>query len=245
MQGLYLCIDDKHLADFFCLLQRGFRVATRVGISVETILTREFGLDKDSLDRIQTVFLDGKAVDDLESSFVKDGSVLALSSAMPGLVGATLRRGGYYAGLRSHITSSEETPECIQAKQGLITLKLFNLLIRALGPVFLKKGILVERNALWDFLAGQPSSFWMSCREARLDGCKLEIDALLQRQWMRLQQSAKLGPATESIAHIARRLAGMERLPSEWTVIASAKETAGPRLRFGVRYRHIVKEVWL
>ncbi|HQN19315.1 MAG TPA: hypothetical protein PKV86_09255 [Syntrophobacteraceae bacterium] len=183
MQGLYLCIDDKHLADFFCLLQRGFRVATRVGISVETILTREFGLDKDSLDRIQTVFLDGKAVDDLESSFVKDGSVLALSSAMPGLVGATLRRGGYYAGLRSHITSSEETPECIQAKQGLITLKLFNLLIRALGPVFLKKGILVERNVLWDFLAGQPSSFWMSCREARLDGCKLEIDALLQRQW--------------------------------------------------------------
>jgi hypothetical protein len=182
LQGLYLCTDDKHLADFFCLLQRGFRVATRVGISVESILTREFGLDKDSLDRIQTVFLDGKAVDDLESSFVKDGSVLALSAAMPGLVGATLRRGGYYAGLRSQITSSE-TPEYIRPKQGLITLKLFNLLIRALGPVFLKRGILVEGKVLRDFLAGQPSSFWTRCRAARLDGRKLEMDELLQRQW--------------------------------------------------------------
>ena len=34
--------------------------------------------------------LDGKPVDDIGSSFLHDGSTLALSAAMPGLVGATL-----------------------------------------------------------------------------------------------------------------------------------------------------------
>ena len=68
---------------------------------------------------------------------------------------------------------------------------------------------------------------------------------VLQRQWMRAQHPDKLGPATESIAHIARRLAGLERLPKAWTVIASAKEKAGLSPRFRLRYRQMVKEVWL
>ncbi len=105
--GLHLRVQSICLGNFFYLLQRGFGLKIRVGMSVETTLTREFGLDSDLLDKIQTVFLDGKAVDDLESTLVRDGSILALSAAMPGLVGATLRRGSYYAAMRSQITAAE------------------------------------------------------------------------------------------------------------------------------------------
>ena len=59
---------------------------------------------------------------------------------MPGLVGATLRRGSYYAAMRSEI-SAAETEGAVEMKEGTVTLKLFNLLIGQLGPLFLASGI--------------------------------------------------------------------------------------------------------
>lgn len=182
MQSLYLCMERKCLVNFFTLLQRGFGLKTRVGISVKTALTQEFGLDAELLEKIQTVFLDGKAVDDLESSIIRDGSVLALSAAMPGLVGATLRRGSFYAAMRSHITSAG-TLDMTGPKEGRVTLKLFNLLIKELGPILLEKGILVEKNALQGFLANQPRDFWMCCKEACINGRQVEFEMTPKMEW--------------------------------------------------------------
>jgi len=182
VQSLYLCLEGKYLVNFFCLLQRGFRLKIKVGISVKTALTREFGLNAELLEKIQTIFLDGKAVDDLESSVIRDGSILALSAAMPGLVGATFRRGGFYAAMRSQITSVG-TGDMTAPKEGMVTLKLFNLLIKELGPILLQKGILVEKNILQGFLAEQPRDFWMSCKEARINGCQVECEAVPKRRW--------------------------------------------------------------
>ena len=67
---------------------------------------------------------------------------------------------------------------------------------------------------------------------------------ILQRKWLQTRHSDQLGPATEAVAHVARRLTGMERLPKEWAVIPSSKEK-GLSSRFRPRYRHLVKEVWL
>jgi hypothetical protein len=177
-----LCFECHCLSPFFYLLQRGFLLKVQVGMSVEATLTQEFGLDSHLLDKIQTVFLNGKAVDDLESSVVEEGSILALSAAMPGLVGATLRRGSYYAAMRSQITAAE-----IQApaapKEGMVTLKLFNLLIGELAPIFLGRGIWVEKGVLRDFLAAQSHSFWSDCKIARIAGNKVESDALLNWHW--------------------------------------------------------------
>ena len=39
---------------------------------------------------------------------VGHGDTLALSAAMPGLVGATMRRGGYFAGLRANISHRDQ-----------------------------------------------------------------------------------------------------------------------------------------
>jgi hypothetical protein len=177
-------MEEKCLVNFFTLLQRGFGLKTRVGISVKTALTQEFGLDAEQLEKIQTVFLDGKAVDDLESSIIMDSSVLALSAAMPGLVGATLRRGSFYAAMRSHITSAGAgTLHMAGPKEGRVTLKLFNLLIKELGPILLEKGILVEKNALQSFLAEQPRNFWMSCKEARVNGRQVECEMTPKMEW--------------------------------------------------------------
>ena len=75
---------------------------------------------------LQTVFLDSQPVDDFDGTHIRDGSVLALSGAMPGLAGATLRRGGYYARMRGGITHEDSKPKAVRAEPCVVTLKLFN-----------------------------------------------------------------------------------------------------------------------
>jgi hypothetical protein len=147
-----------------------------------TTFSQEFGLDPKLIKKIETVFLDGKTVDDLESSIVKDGSILALSAAMPGLVGATLRRGSYYAAMRSHITDAG-SQEKAESEDGMVTVKLFNLLMQELGPMFLRKGVWVKASVLHDFLTGQLRDFLMNCKEARINGRKAETQEVLEMKW--------------------------------------------------------------
>jgi hypothetical protein len=182
MPSLYLCLEAHCLPSFISILQSGFRLKTKVGLSIETMLCQEYGVQAETLDKIQTIFLDGKAVDDLESSVVRDGSILALSAAMPGLVGATLRRGGYYAAMRSPITSTgtRDTPEL---KEGMVTLKLFNLLLKELGPIFLRRGIWIEKSELQAFLSGLSGDFWMRCKEVRMNGRKVEPETVSKMVW--------------------------------------------------------------
>jgi hypothetical protein len=182
MPDLYLFWEENWLASFFPVLQSGFRLKITVGVSVETMLCQECGVRAETLDKIQTVFLDGKAVDDLASSVVGDGSILALSAAMPGLVGATLRRGGYYAAMRAPITAAG-AQHGAEVKEGMVTLKLFNLLLRELGPIFLKRGIWLEKGVLQAFLSGLPPRFWAGCKEARINGRSVGVDAVSKRAW--------------------------------------------------------------
>ncbi len=180
--GLLLSVESDGLASFFYLLQSGFGSQIRVGQNVETTLTREFGLDAGLIEKIQTVFLDGKAVDDLAASVVREGSILALSAAMPGLVGATLRRGGYYAAMRSQITAVE-THDTAVVKDGMVRVKVFNILLKELAPIFLRKGIWIEKKVLRDFLAAQPQSFWSGCKEARINGAEVAPEAVVNWPW--------------------------------------------------------------
>lgn len=141
------------------LFQYGVDFEARTGCSLGWFLCHQMKLDSDYVaQHIQTVFLDGRPVDDLEASSVKDGSILALSSAMPGLAGATMRRGGYYSSLRSSISHHEE-PEILTPKDALIKVKLFNLVALQLGPTLLKKGIVVRGNVMEDFLDMRTAAF--------------------------------------------------------------------------------------
>ncbi len=137
---------------FYPFLQKGFGIKTKTGISIRELLCNELDIEPDYLEnRIQTIFLDGKPVDDVGQTRVEANSVIALSAAMPGLVGATMRRGGLLSPFRSSITyrgenKSEKTVDTI------ITLKLFNLLIPELGCAFLHRGILVPFSQVKPFL---------------------------------------------------------------------------------------------
>jgi hypothetical protein len=168
---------------FFALLQRGFMVTVQVGSTIKSLLCRQFGLSPEYLEeRIQTIFLDGIPVDDLDYAVVKKGSTLALSGAMPGLAGATLRKGGYYAPMRSRIFYKEESaPE--PHEEGMIFLKLFNLLLKELGPSFLKRGILVKGEYLSSFFTRQRDDFWAGCKGVQVDGEKISLKELARINW--------------------------------------------------------------
>ena len=160
------------------LLQRGFYVTNSVGITIQEFLTRQIGLSKEYIgQKLSTILLDGKIVGDIGSAIIKRGSVLALSSAMPGLVGAAMRRGGVYSALRNSITYQETGNPCV-LKEGTVHMKLFNLLMNDLGPHLLKKGILVRSMDLADFLSKRSEAFWTGCRNIFLNEKSLSIDQL-------------------------------------------------------------------
>ncbi len=169
---------------FFQLLQRGFRVKVQTGCTVKSLLCEQLGLDSQYLERrIKTLFLDGKPVDDVNSAIVRDGSTLALSGAMPGLVGAVLRSGGFFASLRSTISHLEQAEaECPQ-QEGIISLKLFNILLKEIGPVFLKRGTWIHGKTLQDFIKSQTDDFWTGCRKAIVDGKQVDLKTLSKIKW--------------------------------------------------------------
>ncbi len=163
---------------FFPLLQQGFYVEITPD-NVQEMLCRICEMGPEDLNhRIQTLFLNGKPVDNMEKIFVQDGDCLALSAAMPGLVGATMRAGGVLAGFR-HAISHRSTRARNVTGGGLMTIKLFNLLIREIGPRFLSRGIIVEWGDLRSLLSSLSKSDWKHCKSAQLDNQSIQIDALM------------------------------------------------------------------
>jgi hypothetical protein len=171
-----LFILEPELFPFlFPFFQKGVWLKAETGCSVRSFLCGQLGFPEEYVGkRIQTFFLSGKAVDDIDSALVHDGSILALSAALPGLLGATLRKGSYYAGLRSTISYKEENQGEI-SHQGWVGLKLFNLLIPEMGPFLLERGVWIEREDLQEFVEKLPSQFWAGC----VNGEKIRQSELL------------------------------------------------------------------
>lgn len=171
------------IPSFFQLLQKGFRVKIQTGRSVKSFLCDQLGLSPEYVEkRIQTLFLNGKPVDDKDSATIRDGSTLALSAAMPGLVGAVLRSGGFFASMRSTISHREGT-EVERPQEGMVSLKLFNILLREIGPAFLEKGIWVHGKDLENFIDGKLDDFSTGCKKAILDGKEVDVKTLSEIKW--------------------------------------------------------------
>jgi len=164
------------VARFFLLLQQGVKIRRRVGCSVDVFLRQEIGATPETIEKIQSIMLDGKPVDDIGSSLLHDGSTLALSAALPGLVGATLRRGGAYSSFRSAITYHEKGKACAP-KEGWVSVKIFNLLMGELGPGLLRTGVLLSSSTLLSFLRDRVEEFDEGC-SATLDGEPLDMGTM-------------------------------------------------------------------
>lgn len=103
--SLSLKYDKAVVSSFFPLLRQGFQVEAQMGRSLKHLLCEQFKVEEEyPADRVKTIFLDGKPVDDVETAIIENGATPALSAAMPGLVGATFRRGGVLGAFRSGIT---------------------------------------------------------------------------------------------------------------------------------------------
>lgn len=178
-------LPKDRLANFNSLLRQGFYVLVPGGMSLQQILLQEFDIPQDYLQhRVQTIFLDSNPVDDLEQAYPRDWSVLALSSAMPGLVGATMRKGGYYSALRGSI--SYQGQAAVEGQQDLsLQVKLFNFLAPELAGNFLCRGIFLENSRLLECLQQQASSFWAPPAKLFLQGRQIdwaELESRLQKQ---------------------------------------------------------------
>ncbi len=145
-------ICPNMLSYFFPFFQQGITVDVETGCSIRELLCGQLGIDQAYLEeRISTIFLNGKPVDDCATAVVVDSAVLALSAAMPGLVGAMLRKGGFYTAMRSDITYKTSSADSIRAK-GRIRLKLFNSIMGEVGPLILRRGIIMPCSRVMKLL---------------------------------------------------------------------------------------------
>lgn len=167
---LILTVPLTLIREFYPILQSGFLVTAHVGCTLQRLLSRQWGIAPEYIaTRITTIFLDAKATDNVESAIVSDGSTVALSGAMPGLVGATMRRGGHLAAMRGAMThhgTSADTTDRI----GTVKVKLFNLLLPELGPEFLKRGLIIGCDEMAAFFQERDETFWKECDGIHLNG---------------------------------------------------------------------------
>jgi len=167
---LCLIVPADRVHCFFPLLQKGFALGVPVGCPIRALLRDGFGLTDEYIEaRLQTVFLDGKPVDDIDGALIRDGATLALAPAMPGLMGAMLRRGGFYAPMRSGITHHDDAaPQ--GTGRGRIVMKLFGMALRELGPKLLERGIEVNAGDLAQIIRELPGD----CLEGTAGATALE-----------------------------------------------------------------------
>jgi len=161
------------------LFQSGVLLKVQVGVSIKNLLCEQLSLDKTYVDkRITTIFLNSQPVDDITKAIIKNNDTLALSSAMPGLVGATLRRNSHLAPLRNNITFKEyRNNDDIQA-YGLIHLKLFNLILQEAGPFLLQRGVVTGFEDLIDLFDNKMSEKIKGDLKIYSNGKKTDINEL-------------------------------------------------------------------
>ena len=148
---LTLTIDWQDLSFYTTLLQSGVEIKGSEGETMAIFLDRLPGFTLDYIsDVVQTIFLNGTAVDDLTTPLKGQNPVLALSAAMPGLAGAIFRRNSFHAGLRTQ--PDKEVSKEIKNRPLTVTLKLFNSIALERGPELMRIGVSIKSRKFIDFL---------------------------------------------------------------------------------------------
>ncbi len=156
------------------ILQAGFTIIAETGISIRLFLEKGCNIDPDYVrERISTIFLDGKPVDDISATNVEPGSIIALSGSMPGLMGAMMRSGSPYSSMRGTITH-RKGPTDRQKAMGPVQVKLFNRIMKDLGTAFLERGVLVNGNILEGIFSRMDPGDWADCLDVTVNGSPAE-----------------------------------------------------------------------
>lgn len=139
------------------LFQDHFYVACEDGCTIREFLCEQMHVCGDYTQRrIQTVFLNGHPVDDIDTAQITAGDTVALSSAMPGLMGAMMRSNSPFKQMRDTITLHQKaTQEDSPGRQCLVRMRLFNFLAKELAGLFTDNGFYIETDVFQQFLTRQ------------------------------------------------------------------------------------------
>ncbi len=161
--------SEEQIPRLCTLLQKGCFIKVKTGCSLSDLLCDQFLISPDYIKNdIKVIFLDYSPVDNIDTAIIKDGAILALSAAMPGLVGAAMRRDGL-SWMRASITYHENESEH-DDKVGMLHVKLFNQVMADLGESFLKRGVYVKSGFLAGFLGRFAEEFWNDTRDILRNG---------------------------------------------------------------------------
>jgi hypothetical protein len=179
VQRIYVYFESTNLSVFSALLSYGCKFDVRTGGRLLDLLIHQMGINERYLnEKVQTVFFNGKVVDDFSTEIVNDESVIALSAAMPGLVGAVFRKGGIFSSMRSDNVSYQQC-NAVKNQEGQVTLKLFNLIASDLGPDFYKKGICINGKDFIRYVKSKQTMLETVCKQLVVDGKNHEVRDLL------------------------------------------------------------------
>lgn len=182
------------------LFGEGVAVESPIGITLSELLCHRLGVARDYLDnRIQTIFVNGRTVDHPDQSRIEETTTVALSAAMPGLVGATFRKEGVLAVFRKDISQKATTAAAGGRDKTMVTLKLFNLVARELGPQLLERGVWFKGADLGGHLDRIGERSLETAEEIVWNGQSIPSDRLFRIQWpagwVRLTVQASRSPS--------------------------------------------------
>lgn len=152
---LQLNVRNEEMLALTPLLREGVTVRLTPGRTLRQSMTEDLGIAPDCVEqRVQTVFLDGSPVDDIDADSAEPGCTLALAGALPGVAGIAMRRNSPVGAFRQGITHCLGHQEPAPPASGSfeVTLKLFNsVALECLGTV-LGRGVAVRAARLLELL---------------------------------------------------------------------------------------------
>ena len=84
VQHLSFSVDADMIPRFLKLLERGCKLKIKTGTPIKQLLCQNLGIPEDYVDsRIQTIFLNGKPVDDVDTATAENDSSCRRSGGRP------------------------------------------------------------------------------------------------------------------------------------------------------------------
>ncbi len=173
-----LKVTPKSLPLFTTILQSGIEVESTTNTNLGDFISQFKGFTADYMaDTVQTIFLNGTAVDDLTLLLTGSTPVLALSGAMPGLAGAIFRKNSFHAALRTDTSEAEAAN--ISVEPNTVTLKLFNRIAKERGKEMLAHGITIKSSNVTTFFTKRPT-LWQHVSGIKSTTSEISKDSFLK-----------------------------------------------------------------
>jgi hypothetical protein len=152
-----LAVEGDSLPLFTTVLQSGIVVKTQKGEMLGQFLNRFPGFSAEYISKtVQTIFLNGIAIDDMTTPLPGKNPTLALSAAMPGLAGAIFRKNSFHAALRTTPLPQDTDDKAPAAETTTVTVKLFNVVARERGKDLLEQGVCINSQSVATFFDKRP-----------------------------------------------------------------------------------------